>query len=383
MKIVSYAQNFHQAQQLKDQGVSEVIIGSQQLSRFSTLSCEQTNELLKQCKSLGMKCVLDWDVLMTQNDFDTKTKALAGLDASLIDSIRVQDPGALNYILEQTSFNIQFLSISGNHNLEGLLAWRDIIGERLQRMVLSIEIPKQDLIHYQKELNCDVEFLVFGRILLFYTPRNLLSSMLPEDDDQRARPMLSALGESEESPHKGFPLIENSHGTFMFHIKNHCLLNDIKDIKNDITWNLDLRFDDDFEYFSQMIAVINDELEFNKFKEVYPRDFIKGFFNINKSDVLFKKLKNTRLQREDESYIGEVLEIRKSEYMIIKTYNNFEPEQGAKIQFVTPEGKKMIAPLIFLKDSSLKECKKIPKGNLMAMNYMSGVWVKSKAYIVN
>ena len=57
----------------------------------------------------------------------------------------------------------------------------------------------------------------------------LLSTLLPQDDEKRAKSMtsgefLEATGESEESPHKGFPLIENSHGTFMFHIKRLFLL---------------------------------------------------------------------------------------------------------------------------------------------------------------
>lgn len=383
MNLVSYAHDFHQAQSLLSHGVKEIILEEKHLSRFGKLTIKELNLLARKCKDLEIKTVLEFDILLTENQFSKTLEKFKQVDIELFDSIRVQDPGVLNYILENTDLKIQFISQTGNHNLLGLKSWKELIADRLDRLVLSIELPKKDLIDYKKELDCSIEFMVFGRILLFYTPRNLLSSLAPEDDELKTKEVITALGESEESPHKGFPLIENMHGTFMFHIKNHCIVSNIQDCLNDFVWNLDLRFDNDFDYLESLTEIMNEKKTLQEFKDLYPRDYIKGFFNINKSDVLFKKLKNSRLQREDESYIGEVLEIKKSEYLIIKTYNDFKAEENSQIEFITPEGKKMSAPLIFLKDSAMNDCKEISKGKLMAMNYMSGVWVKSKAYLRN
>ncbi len=55
-----------------------------------------------------------------------------------------------------------------------------------------------------------------------------------------------------------------------------------------------------------------------EFKATYPHDTIKGFYKVNKSDALFKKLKNGRIQRKDDDYVGEVLEIKKGSHQVLR-----------------------------------------------------------------
>src|SRR5690606_14113245 len=161
------------------------------------------------------------------------------------------------------------------------------------------------------------------------TPRNLLSNLLPEDDEKKQKEVfpsryIEATGESEESPHKGFPLIENKHGTFMFHIKEHYLLDFVSDLKEMglDTLRVDLRFGKDFTLLKEIKDIVSGHITDTKeFKEKYPSDVIRGFFHVNKSDVLFKKLKNSRIIRQDESYVGEVIEAMKGEFLGINLKN--------------------------------------------------------------
>src|SRR5690606_28287579 len=138
------------------------------------------------------------------------------------DALRVQDPGALEWSLKNTNKPLQFIAETGNHNFEALKGWVEYCGDRLERIALSIELSRPVLEEFVKKLKVPCELLVFGRILLFYSPRSLLSPLSPEKIAVNEE--LAALGESEESPHKGFPIVENRHGTFMFHIKEFCLL---------------------------------------------------------------------------------------------------------------------------------------------------------------
>jgi putative protease len=290
-------------------------------------------------------------------------------------------------VLENTTKPVQFIAESGNHNLVGLQKWVSYIGARLDRLVLSIELNKDKISDYNKHLNCDTELLVLGRVLLFYSPRKLLSVMLPEDDEKRTQQIVSdkyleAIGESEESPHKGFPLIENNHGTFMFHVKDLFLLDkyDVLATLGLSHLRIDLRHKEDLSLLAFICKEESKAQNFSAVKEVYGKDVIRGYFQINKSDVLFKKLKNYRIQRKDESYIGEIVEIVKGDYMAVQIRGEQTLRVDDELKFITPEGKEYLCKVHFLKDISYSEVDSKSKGQMALINYMGGVWPKSQVY---
>src|SRR5690606_23250130 len=254
------------------------------------------------------------------------------------DAVRVQDPGALNWILSNTSHPFQFIAENGNHNIRALKGWIELAEGRMERVVLSIELSKDTIAQYTKELPIPCELLGFGRILLFYTPRPLLSSLVPEKVSQNEE--FLALGESEESPHKGFPLIENQHGTFMFHIKEFCLVDYAKDLTDAglAFFRIDQRFGSDkLREVTTLVKNFNEE-EFLTFKEEYPQDLMRGFYLVNKTDVLFPKLKNSRLQQREGNYLGEVLEVEKSSHLAIMIKNKRGLKKTDMLKILHPKG---------------------------------------------
>lgn len=386
MNLITYIQNQAQLDLAIQSQKLEIILESKELSRFGKLSVKDLNELSKNAKDAHLKVCLEWDVLMTENEFAAKTDVLNQIDFNYIDAIRVQDAGAMNYALDHLDCKIQLILEGGNHNLRSVQTWIDYIGERIDRVVLSIELDKKTLKEYCQQLTCPVEFMGLGRILLFYTPRNLLSALLPQDDEKRIKAMtseefLEATGESEESPHKGFPLIENMHGTFMFHIKRLFLLENLEDLtETGLKFlRVDFRFDDTFR-LKEIENLLLDKVKAKEFKDSYGFDVIKGYFNINKTDVLFKKLKNFRIQRKDDSYIGEVIETAKSEYMAILVKKN-TIKMNDELKFITPEGKELTCKVHFLKDSNNQDIDSASKDKLCLINYFSGVWPKSQVYL--
>lgn len=386
MNISTYVQNIEQLQECIDNKVSEIILEHIDLARFGKLTTEQVCTFATIAQENNIRVALEWDILMTEFDFLSKIKILNALDLSLFNNIRVQDVGAMNYILDHTQSAIALILETGNHNIKAIKTWVHTLENRLEKIVLSIELAKDTLIDYCKQINCPIEFLTVGRILLFYTPRNLLSAMTPEIDEERQKVMttpdfLLATGESEESPHKGFPLIENRHGTFMFHIKRLFLLDHINELVNMgiNTLRFDLRFDESF-LLSEMVKVISGSTNAKDFKQVYHHDVIKGYYNINKTDVLFKKLKNYRIQRKDNSYIGEVIEASKGNYMAI-TIKKHSLCLDDELKFITPEGKEMFCKVHFLKNSKMEDISTAKKGQLCLINYFGGVWVKSQVYL--
>ena len=96
--------------------------------------------------------------------------------------------------------------------------------------------------------------------------------------------------------------------------------------------------------------------------------------------MLFKKLKNYRIQRHDENYIGEVVDaIKGSHLAIMVKANTLSPDQ--RLKFITPEGKELSAPVMKLENFMGKSQNEILGNSLALINYVGGVWVKSAVYL--
>ena len=380
MMFTSYATSRFDLNIAKDAGLLEIILAPKELNRFSKNNFTEFVDLCKFAKDLNLKVLLEWDILINECDFDTAVQAFKKIPTELYDSVRVQDVGVLEFVLQESSKKIQVIVETGNHNLTGLKKWESYVGDRLERLILSNELSKDLLEIYKKELACPLEILVLGRILLFYSPRKLLDPLLETSKDMKSE-YLEALGESEESPHKGFPVIQNKHGSFMFHIKDLFLLDKLDEIKSlsvdhlriDLRWN-------EIELLREITKLksSSDSLEL---KKTYGVEVIRGYFQINKSDVLFKKLKNSRLQRKDISYIGEVLEARKSEFMALHLKGEVSLKLGDTLKFITPEGREHFCKVHVLKNLEFDDKEAIRSGELALINYMSGVWTKSQVYL--
>lgn len=380
MKLTTFAQSLNDLNLIKDQGLDNVILGHQEYSRFGKLKTEEFLEFSKRARELGLKVIFEWDILMTENTFLKLTSEMPTfLDA--FDSLRVQDPGALEWGFKNTTKPLQFIAENGNHNLVGLQSWIAHVQGRMERIVLSIEIPKNIIAEYVKVLGVPCELLGLGRILLFYTPRQLLSPLA--EDKYPTNETISAVGESEESPHKGFPIVENRHGTFMFHIKDFCLVDyahELRDLGLSF-FRVDLRWSEfsQLKEVKELVAEFN-ETRFEAFKDIYPQDLMRGFYLVNKTDVLFPKLKNHRLQKREGDYIGEVLEAEKGSHLAIFVKNPKGLSKDDKLKIIHPKGEIIEAMIYSLKNLSLEDVDHIPVNQTALIQFVGGVWVKSHVF---
>lgn len=391
MKLVIPIKNLSQLIQAKEANVDEVIIGIKDFSRFGNCSVEQAIQLAEQAKNWSIRTCFDWDVLSVNKKHSQLIEKFKTLKLDSFDAIRVQDPGSLYFVLNETKFPIQFITEMGNHNLCGLKKWKDYIGPRLERLILSIELNKEKLETYIKELEVDIEYYSLGRILLFYSPRSLLKHYLVDHDDQESQKMLSddfieLTGSSEESPHKGFPLLENQHGTFMFSTKDFCIVenyNELKQIGISHT-RVDLSHLKDWSILSKIKSLCN-HFETDLAKEVkssYPNVSIRGYFLANKSDVLFDKLKNTYNTRMDKNYIGDVLEVSKDKHiaLLIKS-TKLNLKKGDRILYRTPDKKFKEYVIQDMKNSKLNNINEATKDEIVILPHTSSVSSNTRVYI--
>jgi putative protease len=376
MNIISFAQNILEIEELISSGVTEVIVSCRELSRFSTTTLEELINILNNKHKFKCKITLEWDALFQEEKFQFAKKTFLKLPLHEINSIRVQDPGTVNFIKNNYDWiKIQLILETGNHNLIGLKRWSDFLGNQLERLILSNELSKEILESYAKNLNTPIEVLVLGRILLFYSPRSLLHKVLNNLDE-----FIEASGTSEESPHSGFPLLENAHGTFMFNVKDLSLLENIEELNNIniINYRIDLRFDDLKKDKNKIIEKIKNPLA--ELKLNGPRPFVKGFYNINKTDVLFVKLKNKRIQRKDENYIGEIIDVERDAHLCVMLKNSIVFKEEFNVKMVTPEGKVKKTSIKRILNSEKKVIQNAENETIILLPYVNGITVKTQIY---
>jgi U32 family peptidase len=380
MKVTTYAQTYHDLNLIKDQGLQEVILGHQDYARFGKLNNQDYLNLAQRARELELRVIFEWDILMTENTFIKLSEKIVPL-IEMCHAIRVQDPGALEWAKKNTNRPLQFIAENGNHNLPALQGWIEHVGDRMERIILSIELPGNIIEEYVQKLTVPCELMGFGRILLFYSPRSLLSPLLSEQHHYNHQ--LTAIGESEESPHKGFPIIENKHGTFMFHIKEFCLLDFAQELnKMGLAYlRVDLRWSD-FSLIKDINSIVSLSPEglFDVFKSNYPQDLMRGFYLVNKTDVLFPKLKNHRLQKREGDYVGEVIEAEKGSHLAIQIKNMNGLRRDDLLKIVHPKGKEFEVKIHSLKDLTLTEVDYIAPQKTALIPFVGGVWVKSLVY---
>lgn len=397
MKSVTYLESLEQwekiAQTPVDQRVEEVIIGTAMTSRFSQNTFEQALELALKARELGLKTFFEWDVLATQSSFEQTLKECQKISWSVFDAVRVQDPGAMEWMRENhPEVKLHLILERGNHNLLGIKRWVGLYREQCTRVVLSLELSKEklkDAIDALRSQNVEVEFLILGRILLFYTPRNLLSVPYFDHDEPETlsytqRPK-EAIGHSEESPHSGFPLLENAHGTFMFNTKDHCLLENIAELKQLglASARIDLRFGASAELLPNFVSLVKnfEEEAAANLRQLWPAKVIRGYYNVNRSDRLFSKLKNARTQRRDESFAAEVVDAIKDSHLgLIVKHKKRPVKLGQNLKVLTPDGKHKSIKLNHIWDAQGIALESVEHDQVFFTKWTSGVSLKSMAY---
>lgn len=390
MKFVTYLRTKSQLDKMNPEQTPEVIIETAMTSRFGDLRWQEALELAHKACEYGFSPVLEWDVLQTQQDFNQTIQQLSKQDLAVFKAIRVQDPGALNWVNENLpNHGIQLILETGNHNLVGLQKWRELAGPKLERLVLSLELSKDKLAQYIQALDVPVELLGLGRILLFYTPRKLLSSQFVDHDDPETiryheRPALEVTGSSEESPHTGFPLIENQHGTFMFNTKDHGLLENMSELEEMGLefMRVDLRFSD-FGLWSKLMnyAITRSQDDLQEVKSLYPAKMIRGYYNTNRTTRIFPKLKNARIQKRDESFAAEVIDALKDSHLGLVAKNPKRPiKRGDKLRMLAPDGREKTMSLKVLHNSLGEELHEVHEGEVFFIPWVGGMNAKSMAF---
>ena len=379
IQILTQIDSVEQLEQLPPDSVSEVILAHKRLSRLGKLETERLLELAEQAHKKGLRVYLQWDLLATENDFRRiLQEVLEQIPLSSFDAIRVQDVGALEWLRQHPAKpKIHWIAETGHHNLPSLQRWVAYVGSALERIVLSIELPLPILSEYCRELSVSCELLAVGRILLFYSPRKLLSPVLGAPTE-----MTLATVTSTDQHHHEFPVLEHQHGTLMFHHRDLFLLDRIEDLR---TSGLHyLRFDIQHMelriWLPQLQQVVRDGLDSDgkQIRSSWPRQTTQGFFRANRTERPIEKLKNPNLRYLDGEVVGYVLEVASREYMVVASRRSFA--RGDEMILITPEGKRIPFVVEDLRNWEQQEVETAEVGGLWLLPHERSATAQSLLY---
>ncbi len=347
MEFNTFVQSFSDLEEcINAPNLSEILLEPTQLTRQGILTQKQAHELAKTAIKHELKPILVWDILTPENQLNQITQELTQWDLNLFSAIRVCDPGLGWWVKTHLpNIPIQLIVETGNHNLEALRGWCDIFAESLERLILSIELPEQKLIEYCKTLAVNCEILGLGSILLFYSPRSLLSPHLSESENQL---QIEAKITSEDSGNRLFPTLETSQGTFMFLDKDQFILDQLEPLKQAglHTVRLDLRHLNQQEQIDINIASICQQILTNPatLRTQWPRPTRAPFFKINRTTSIFSRMKSKSKLAEyrNQNALAEILTGDSGNYVVFYSWRSFDISQIQSI--ILPTGQEISVP---------------------------------------
>lgn len=359
-------------------GVRELIIGTKEFSRRGTLPLDAGLALAAEAHAAGFTLSFEWDALMEEPRFLALVRRLEALPG-IFQSIRVRDAGAARWVREHLTLDIHLLLEAGHHNLLALESWRQRLGTRLTRVVVSPELPAKTLAQWAQQFPVPLEVLGLGPLLLFHSPRALLSKLAtaPAGEEWIAE------GASEESPHKGFPLYESAHGTLMFHPKDLSILERWDEIPRAgvAVVRVDHRHETRPEAVRDLVAFLRapGPETLAPLKANWGRDWMRGYWDVNKSDVLFERLTNAHLQQRD-LWCGEVIEGKRDAWLAVRGRGP-GLTRGSEIEVISPLGKVRPLRLHWLKDDAFQDVEVLADGEVGFVPWSAGSPSKSQLRI--
>jgi putative protease len=353
--------------------LDEVLIEPRELGREGRVSVSEAEELAREAGKHGLKATLVWDVLMTESEFNVRSKLVAGMNLVLFSAIRVQCPGAAVWVRENApTKQLQLVVENSNHNMPALERW--VAELQPQRIVLSTQLPEDKLIACCQQLGTECEVLGAGKILLFYSKRHLLQANFSGEDTESDAHWIYADSASEESASRPFPTVENEHGTFMYLNKDHFILDSLErlDVAGMHAIRIDLR---DLQAGDHAAKGIDTLCAMTLARDpgldsVWSRPTSAPFFKRNRTDKQFSRMKpHTRLLR-DSKCVAEVVSVERGEMLGLFTLREFTTA-GATYKFVAHDGSELPVTL-----ESFSDVTGNPLSHCTAHRVVRFPWVK-------
>jgi U32 family peptidase len=307
--------------------IGEVLIEPARLAQQGKLTAAEAESLAIQTQRAGLRPVLVWDILMTDQIIQQIVEELAEWNLNHYAGIRVQDFGAAEWLTKNRPQNKLQLILQGrSHNHKSLQILTRQFAANLERFILSNELTAQNLITYIKELPVGCEILGAGPLLLHYTPRKLLSKYQPHS---AAQP-LKALSRSKDLDSGPLPTLETEHGRFLFLDKDLFILDRIEPLAAAglQAVGIDLRQLSTHGHSAEGIGKICEACRTGapQAEKIWPTPVCAPFFADDDASASCPELKPKLYALKDKDCVAEVLSIENHNHLALLVLQEFNPQ---------------------------------------------------------
>ena len=168
MKICTQIYSEDELNYFISNGINDLILAPKDLSRRGSLSLQDTKILLEKAYKLKANIYIQADLIISQNNLSDIINKLESLPLNKASAIRIQDIGLAHYISLKNLIKIHLICETGNYNVQAILAYKKQL-KNISRFVLSGEVPGFQLKKWIEKNDVEMELLVLGPILLFYS----------------------------------------------------------------------------------------------------------------------------------------------------------------------------------------------------------------------
>lgn len=139
-------------------------------------SLEELKEVVEYCKLRNVKTNLTLNTLITDSEFSSALEVAKAAYKYGVDAIIVQDIGLAKYLIEHfPGIEIHGSTQMSVHNLEGVLELEKL---GFSRVVLSREVPLNEIEYIRNNCKVDLEVFVHGALCISYSGQCLFSSLV-------------------------------------------------------------------------------------------------------------------------------------------------------------------------------------------------------------
>jgi len=326
--------------------VRDVLIEPVHLARLGSLQWPAVLGLAELATRKAFNPILVWDILMTQGEFRATTSRLCAADFKNFEAIRVADLGAAHWVIANTDCNIELICEAGSHNIDALRVWCDIFKERLVRLIVSHEIPENELAELCNQVPCRIEILGAGRIEMFYSPRPLLSKNFTLGDDGKKEVTVT----SPDSHNRPFPVVETAHGTMMYLHRDRFILDRWKKFieMGVASLRVDLRHLSTPEHAAEGIESVAHAIESSEVP-TWPHATSAPFRQANNTLRSSARIRERLDRVRSSACIAQVIASESERYTVFQVVRAAEIKSG--LQVIIPTGEELVLPTTNFRDS--------------------------------
>ena len=166
-------------------------------------SLEEVAEVVKYCTLRNVKTNLTLNTLITDDEFEDAIKVAESAYKCGVDAIIVQDLGLAKYLITHfPGMEIHGSTQMSVHNLEGVLELEKL---GFSRVVLSREVPINEIEYIRNNCKVDLEIFVHGALCISYSGQCLFSSLVGGRSGNR--------GKCAQPCRLPYELLEDKNGT--------------------------------------------------------------------------------------------------------------------------------------------------------------------------